>query len=481
MKFTIFFRLVVGYLVIFLLAIMVSLYVTSQFKKLEDVTSSILTTDSRMLSYNKKLTDALLSQVRYEKKFLILKDKAFYEQFDEARNDFDRYYNELISVADSPQAKNLLDSIKQSHQRYQDLFYKEVESLSAGQRYSQDWYKQEKEKAINAIIEGLKELRTYYDNTTYEKIIKLREAGANARRVAIIITVFFLIFGIAVSVFITRSITKPIAVMRKQTREIAKCNYRSDLKLSSPPEVSELVKDFNFMCNKLKEIDKMKSDFFSNMSHELRTPLTSIKEGINLLFEGIGGEISEKQKRLLTIMGGETKRLIDIVNSLLDLSKMEAGMMTYNFTYSSLNHLINKALAEIEPLAETKNITIEANVNRRLPLIKIDSERILQVLRNLLNNAVKFTHGRGSIKVSARTTEKGVEVAVSDTGIGILKEDLDIIFNKFQQATNTHSNPIKGTGLGLAIVKHIITAHGGNIWVESEPGHGSTFTFMLPV
>ncbi len=481
MKFTIFFRLVVGYLVIFLLAIMVSLYVTSQFKKLEDVTSSILNINSRVLSNNKKLIDALLSQVQYERKFLILKDKALYERFDEAKNDFDRYYNELVSVADSSQAKNLLDSIKQSHQHYQGLFYKEVESLSAGQRYSQDWYREEKEKAINATLKVLKELGTYYDNNTYEKILKLGEAGANARRVAIIITISFLIFGVAISVFITRSITQPLTVMRKQTREIAKGNYKGDLKLSSPPEIGELVKDFNFMCNKLKEIDKMKSDFFSNMSHELRTPLTSIKEGINLLFEGIGGEISEKQKRLLIIMKGETKRLIDIVNSLLDLSKMEAGMMTYNFTYSSLNNLIDRALVEVEPLAETKNITIEAEVNKRLPLIKIDSERILQVLRNLLINAVKFTHARGSIKVSARTVEKAVEVAVSDTGIGIHKEDVDIIFNKFQQATNTSSNPIKGTGLGLAIVKYIINAHGGNIWVESQPGHGSTFTFMLPV
>ncbi len=481
MKFTIFFRLVVGYLVIFLLAIMVSLYVTSQFKKLEDVTSSILNINSRVLSNNKKLIDALLSQVQYERKFLILKDKALYERFDEAKNDFDRYYNELVSVADSSRVKNLLDSIKQSHQHYQGLFYKEVESLSAGQRYSQEWYREEKEKAINATLEDLKELGTYYDNNTYEKILKLGEAGANARRVAIIITISFLIFGVAISVFITRSITQPLTVMRKQTREIAKGNYKGDLKLSSPPEIGELVKDFNFMCNKLKEIDKMKSDFFSNMSHELRTPLTSIKEGINLLFEGIGGEISEKQKRLLIIMKGETKRLIDIVNSLLDLSKMEAGMMTYNFTYSSLNNLIDRALVEVEPLAETKNITIEAEVNKRLPLIKIDSERILQVLRNLLINAVKFTHARGSIKVSARTVEKAVEVAVSDTGIGIHKEDVDIIFNKFQQATNTSSNPIKGTGLGLAIVKYIINAHGGNIWVESQPGHGSTFTFMLPV
>jgi two-component system sensor histidine kinase GlrK len=479
MRFTIFFRLVVGYIVIFILAIIVSIFVTSQFKKLEDVSSSILNTDNQMLNYNKKLTDALLSQVRYERKFLILNDKALYEHFDEAKNDFDHYYNELFSVADSLQAKNLLESIKKSHQRYQSLFYEEIESLKAGQHHSRDWYLQEKEKAINAIMDDLKELRNYYDNTTLEKIIKLGEAGANARRVAIVITIFFLIFGIVISVFITRSITKPLAVMRKQTRKISKGNYKSDLKLSSPPEIGELAQDFNSMCNKLKALDKMKSDFFSYMSHELRTPLTSIKEGINLLLEGIGGETNEKQNRLLIIMREETNRLIELVNSSLDLSKMEAGMMTYHFSYTPLNHLVNRAITEVEPLAEKKGIKVETEVSKGLPLVRVDSERILQVLRNLLSNAVKFTHAHGNIKISTRKSERGVEISISDTGIGIPKENLDTIFNKFQQAANIHSNPIKGTGLGLASVKHIITAHGGKIWVESKPGHGSTFIFTL--
>jgi two-component system sensor histidine kinase GlrK len=233
------------------------------------------------------------------------------------------------------------------------------------------------------------------------------------------------------------------------------------------------------MCNKLKEIDKLKSDFLSFMSHELRTPLTSIKEGSTLLLEGIGGEITEKQKRLLTIIRAETDRLIDIVNSLLDLSKMEAGMMTYNYTYADIAYLINKAVTELEPISESKDIKLEIDIEKELPRVKIDSDRILQMLRNLLGNAVKFTQNGGQVKISARAINKEVEISVSDTGIGIPKENLQTIFNKFQQASIKNLNLIKGTGLGLAIVKHIINAHGGRIWVESEPGQGSTFTFVL--
>ncbi len=476
MKFTIFSKLVTGYLAIFILVIIVSIFVAVQFQKLEDSTDSILNIDNRMLNCNKKLTDALLTQVQYEKKFLIIKDNDFYDRFVAAENDFDQYFRELISISDSPQAKSLLDKVEQSHQYYQNLFYKEVESLRANQRYPKDFYTQEKEKAINEIIEDMKELRTRSENNTYEKIKKLGEAGANARYVAIVMTVLCLIFGITISVFITRSITKPIAVMRKKTREIAKGNYESNLNLSSPPEIGELAQDFNFMCNKLKEMDRMKSDFFSFMSHELRTPLTSIKEGTTLLLEGVGGETNDKQKRLLRIIAEESNRLIDLVNSILDLSKMEAGMMTYNFVLADITPLINKAAVEIEPLARAKNIKTELDImSKGLPVTNMDTEKILQVLRNLIGNAVKFTSEGGQVKISARYVNGSLEVSVADRGLGIPREDLTTIFDKFK-SSNSH----KGTGLGLAIVKKIITAHGGKVWAESVPGQGNIFTFTLP-
>jgi two-component system sensor histidine kinase GlrK len=476
MVFTIFSRLVIGYLVIFFLIIIVSIYTTVQFQNLEKSTDSIINVDNNMLSYNNKLIDTLLSQIQYERKFLIIKDNAFYDRFTSAENDFNRHFNELMSIADSLKIRNLLDDVKQSHQLYQHLFYKEVEFLRAGQLYPKKWYTQEKEKAINVIMEDMKELRAYSENNTYKKIKELGEAGANARKVAVIMTVFSLIFGITISIFITRSITKPLAAMRNKTREVARGNYESNLNLSSPPEIGELAQDFNFMCNKLKEMDGMKSDFFSLMSHELRTPLTSIKEGTTLLLEGVGGETNDKQKRLLSIITEESNRLIDLVNSVLDLSKMEVGMMTYNFVKTDITPLINKAVVEIEPIAKAKNIKTELNIiNEGLPFTNMDTEKILQVLRNLIGNAVKFTPQGGCVKISARHVNGNIEVSVADKGPGIPKKDLISIFDKFK-SSKSH----KGTGLGLAIVKNVVTAHGGKVWAESKPGQGSTFIFVLP-
>jgi len=209
-------------------------------------------------------------------------------------------------------------------------------------------------------------------------------------------------------------------------------------------------------------------------------PLASIKEGTNLLLKGLGEEFKEKRKEVLTIIAEESNHLIDLVNSLLDLSKMETGMIALNLEELDISSLINKAVSGMEPLAMAKNVGLKTEIPQDLPSVKMDGERILQALRNLIGNAVKFTPGGGHITISALSMEKGVRVSVADTGPGISKGDLNAIFDKFQQATMTSYNKIRGTGLGLAIVKHIINAHGGKVWVESEIGHGSTFIFVLP-
>jgi two-component system sensor histidine kinase GlrK len=224
----------------------------------------------------------------------------------------------------------------------------------------------------------------------------------------------------------------------------------------------------------------MKADFFAAMSHELRTPLTSIKEGTGLLLEGIGGPTTEKQRKLLAILAEESNRLILLVNSLLDLSKMEAGMMSYDFALAQIEPLLKRAVAEVAPLVEAKQITVESAVDQPLPAVRIDAERILQVLRNLLGNAIKFTPKGGLVRVSARPRGNKLEIAVKDSGPGIPQEALLSIFEKFNQGKRADDLARSGTGLGLAIAKSIISSHGGKIWAESQLGHGSTFIFVLP-
>jgi two-component system sensor histidine kinase GlrK len=460
----------------------VSIYTIYQLHTLEDITNAIVDDDD-VVDLGKKLADDFLSMRGKDKKYIISKDEAFYTLFEEGRALFEGDLEKLLAMATTPELKHLLEEVEKNYERYQASFAAEVKYVQSGDEYPKELFeveKEELEKAISAVL--VMEVGNYGQERKQSKFEELVQTEGRTIQVALGITITSLFFIIAISILITINITRPLSAMKKKTREIAKGDFGDQLTLSSPPEIKELEQAFNLMCARLQEIDKIKSDFYSLMSHELRTPLASIKEGTSLLVESLKEkDITAKQRKLLAIMTEESNRLIKLVNSLLDLSKMEAGMMVYAFTRADLIALIRKAVREIEPLAEKKNVTIAIEVGEGLPLIKVDTERIMQVLRNLIGNAVKFTPQDGYVYVSALASDQGVEVSVRDTGVGIAKESLTAIFDKFQQDVLTHSSKIKGTGLGLSFVKHIVKDHGGKIWAESTLGQGSTFIFVLPV
>ncbi len=230
----------------------------------------------------------------------------------------------------------------------------------------------------------------------------------------------------------------------------------------------------------LEELNKMKSEFVSTVSHELRTPLAIIKDVIMLLIDGIVGPIKEKQKDLLMKAKHNIARLNNIIEELLDISRIESGKIKMHYSLINFNDLLMDSSAFFKKLAEEKGIDLGYNLPRSQINIFIDAERINQVIANLINNAIKFTEQNGKIKVEVKIFETKVRVGVIDTGIGIAKQDLPIIFNKFVQLTNESQAERKGIGLGLSIVKELVEKNGGEIWVESELGVGSKFYFTLP-
>jgi two-component system sensor histidine kinase GlrK len=481
MKLSIFSRLLIGFLVIFALLMGGTVYGIFKLHQLNKGTRQIIRVDNRILDLKEKMTDSFLSQLRFEKKFTLTKDLSIYNQYLSAKKDFANYFSEILPLVDTPQKSKSLSQIKMTYSRFQSLAQEEMGQIQADPPSLKKRHEQQIEKAGDEILEELKRLEAYTRHDIHQRMKALDQAGTSAQKLAIVMSAITIGLALTISLLITRSIAKPITLLMDKTREISRGVFEGDLHISSPPEISQLSESFNSMCRQLKMVDKMKSDFLSTMSHELRTPLTSIKEGISLLRDGIGGTLGEKQKRLLNILAAETHRLIGLVNSLLDLSKMEAGMTTYHFEAGDLSPLIQRAMMEMGPLVEVKRIRLEVGINGELPSVHMDGDRLLQALRNLIGNAVKFTPEGGSIKVSARPTNGGVEVAVQDTGPGIPKENMTTIFEKFHQVPGKSSNPMKGTGLGLAIVKHIITAHGGKVWAENQPGQGSTFFFVLPL
>jgi PAS domain S-box-containing protein len=232
---------------------------------------------------------------------------------------------------------------------------------------------------------------------------------------------------------------------------------------------------------RLRELDKMKSDFVSNVSHELRTPLTAIKGSVDNMLDGITGQLSEKQDRYLARIKSNADRLTRLINNVLDLSRIEAGKIDLKSAYLSLVTLAQEVAESIRPVATEKLISLEVASPDISATAWADRDKITQVLMNLVGNAVKFTppHGKVSIAVN-RNGDQWMQISVTDTGPGIPPEEAGKIFDRFYQIDQTGKQKARGTGLGLAISKVLVEMHGGKIWLESAIGRGSTFSFTVP-
>ncbi|MGB9716445.1 MAG: ATP-binding protein [Thermodesulfovibrionales bacterium] len=232
----------------------------------------------------------------------------------------------------------------------------------------------------------------------------------------------------------------------------------------------------------LKRLDEIKSEFVSIASHELRTPLASIKNAVQLILRGKTGEINENQRKFLQMAERNIDRLTNLLNNLLDLSRIESGKILMNFEEISLRGTIEFSLSSFKAQVDAKSINLLMDVPEDIPNVYGDREKLEQILTNLIGNALKFTPEGGFISVSARPfNEKMVAVSVKDTGIGIPEDQLDKVFEKFHQVEGSLTRTVQGTGLGLAITKGLVEAGHGKIWVESKLGKGSTFTFTLPI
>lgn len=251
---------------------------------------------------------------------------------------------------------------------------------------------------------------------------------------------------------------------------------------------------------KLAKLERLKSEFISIVSHELRTPLTSIKNSLDILMSGRCGEITESGDKFLSMAMRNVQRLSGIINDLLDLSKIEAGKMDFNFAPTNINTVIDYVKSALSEVAKSKGLTIITEEAENIPDIKADSQRLEQVLTNLVSNAIKFTPENKTITISSKLVNSKdihindyfkdsvklvdsdyVLVCVKDEGIGIAEKDLVHAFDKFAQIENSLSRKAGGTGLGLPIAKQLLEAHHGAIWCDSELNKGSIFYFTIPV
>jgi len=245
-------------------------------------------------------------------------------------------------------------------------------------------------------------------------------------------------------------------------------------------ENARLYREIEDKSRQLEVASQHKSEFLANMSHELRTPLNAIIGFSEVLTERMFGELNDKQDEYLKDIYASGQHLLSLINDILDLSKIEAGRMELEPTDFDLPGAIDNALTLVRERAGRRRITLGREIDGRVGTIRADERKVKQVLLNLLSNALKFTPEGGRIDVRAAVSDGLVEVSVADTGVGIVPEDQEAVFEEFRQV-GTADKKVEGTGLGLALSRKFIELHGGRIWVKSQIGTGSTFTFTIPV
>ncbi len=228
-----------------------------------------------------------------------------------------------------------------------------------------------------------------------------------------------------------------------------------------------------------KQLDQMKSDFVNMVAHELRSPLVSIRQQNSVLLEGLAGPLQEKQQQFLERSLKRIDGLLELINDLLDMAKIEAGKVVQHQVPVDVGEVIRETIALLEPRATSQGITIEFHSNA-LPPVQADPKRIEEIFNNLITNAINYSPDGGHVTVTARGFGEYIEIKISDTGVGIPPEELPKIFDKFYRVKHPKTRQVMGTGLGLSIVKGVVEAHRGTIDVESVPDKGTTFRILLP-
>ena len=483
-NFSILSRLISSYLLIIIIVLLSGIYTIWTLNELNRTIRSITTTDTRMIRLSEECLEILDKENAAEEKLFVSRDDEYFRQFKDFQNDFNSRLAELESYVDSARRRDFVEPTRVLHVNYGALFQDVVGQMSSRKLADSELidYRAARDRITSEAGQRLRELTQALSYARYEKIVKLEESSTLTTNVIQLSLIAAFVMVVIISVINTQAVNTPILRLLEKTKAVAKGHFGDPLKISSPPEIRELAEAFNTMCDRLKELDQMKIDYIGYLSHELRTPLTALKEASSMLQEGVFAAMPEKQQELHSLIREECERLIRSVNRLLDFSVMESGMMTLSLQESGLQPIVEKNLLRFSPVSERKNISLQAKIQPGLPTLRMDTEKIDVALENLLSNALKFTSEGGRITVVAGygTGEKSVEVAVSDTGRGIPASKLKEVFEKFKRVDDG-KGAVRGTGLGLAIVKHIINAHGGRVWAESEVGKGSTFTFSLPV
>jgi signal transduction histidine kinase len=363
----------------------------------------------------------------------------------------------------------------------------DAEDASPAQRARANSLRVDAESLANELDGRATELANATTSRTDALIAQNASAYEHSRNVFIGVAAAAILLALVLGFLLSWSMTGPIQSIDTRLAAIASGDFSGHVDVTNRDELGALATNVNRMNDELRRLyrelettSQHKSDFLANMSHELRTPMNAIIGFSQVLREGIVGDVNAKQAEYLDDILSSGNHLLSLINDVLDLSKVEAGQIELQVAPFSLQDALERGVSMVREQATNGGVQVTLHRNGRLDVVSGDERRIRQVIFNLLSNAVKFTPEGGQVEVGAKQVHGEMKVSIADSGPGIAAEDLERIFEEFQQ-TEAGARQREGTGLGLALSKRFVEMHGGRIWCESEVGKGSMFEFTLPV
>jgi signal transduction histidine kinase len=442
----------------------------------------------RLVSVNREITsetlpalhlttgvrDTLLTMARLEARFAVLHDGRYAalwrESAEHARTDLARLE---VFVRTSAEAGHL-EAARQAFEIYHAAVAAEQQRLLAeGARAPAAPPERRLIERVESELEALQQATQARVTRAQSEAARLERRTWNGVVAALAAA---LVLALVATALIALRITRSLRRLSAATAAVASGSFREPIPVAGRDEVAVLARSFNTMADRLRQHDELKEEFFATLSHELRSPITSVREAAHLLADGVPGPLASKQLRLVEIIRRSTDRLLRLVNQILDVSRLRAGLLPLEYAPVDLARLVARVVDELRPRADEAGVALASERMGTRFAVMGDEDRLVQVVVNLLANALRFTPAGGRVIARVVDAADECEIQIEDTGVGIPASELPHIFEAYRQAHLGKG----GTGLGLAIVRGLVQAHGGRVTAESQPGKGSRFTVLLP-
>jgi signal transduction histidine kinase len=471
-------KLFLWYSAVTIISIGTILVLFANMQRIMKVSDEIVNKKFRISSNSKRMIDSLLTMEESEKKYDVLKRSEYIGYFVSAQKEFQTNLRDIMRLRDETDAAKIWDELHHSYQ----VHLPEMEVTQQGEEAAQvPWID---ESVINDWMQKITSARAANELEVEASMLDLHHRGQMAVQWGLVGVGVSILVGLTGIFFLTLSMNRPMRELRRGIRSISHDGISEPIQIFSQDEFGELARAFNEMAARLREEDRIRSDFISMLSHEVRTPLTSIRESVNLIAEEVMGTINERQRRFLEIASLELERISNLLNHLMQVSRIEVGALNIMPHPMDPGKLVEGSIYRVLPAAEAKGVNILADVEQDIPQAIGDYDHLQQVLLNLLGNAIKFSTSGGEVMVRVEAVpiegQNWIQFSVKDSGPGIPEDEQSFIFHKYYRVPGVRDQ-VDGVGLGLSISKHIVEAHGGTIWVESRMGQGSVFGFRLPV